>query len=77
MNSERKRIARSIAIYYSQVAAFIVASYGLIFILYGRTKLSFLEWAIILLVAFTVGYLPHFVRMLRASRRGEGIKPLP
>lgn len=80
MNSGRKSIAKSVVIYYAQVVAFIVASYGLIFLLYGRTKLSFLEWALILLVAFTVGYLPYFVRLIRANRRTNGseeIKPLP
>lgn len=67
MNIRSKRIARSVAIYYAQVAVFIVVSYGLILLVYGRTKLSFLEWALILLVAFTVGYLPYFFRLLRAN----------
>lgn len=72
MNDGHKYIVRSIAVYYAQVVAFIFASYGLIFVLYGKTKLSFWEWAAILLVAFTVGYVPNIVRQIKGAGKIKG-----
>lgn len=69
MSIERRTIAINIAVYYAQVVAFIIVSYGLILLLYGRTKLSFLEWALIILVAFTIGYIPYLFLFLRARKK--------
>lgn len=51
----------SIIIYYTMAAVFSVCSYGLLLLIYGEIRLSFLEWALIMLVAFTFGYLPTFI----------------
>ncbi|KAF1708878.1 hypothetical protein CSC70_12310 [Pseudoxanthomonas kalamensis DSM 18571] len=65
------KIVRGVLIYYAQVAVFVVASYGLIRLLYGRTELSFLEWALILFIAFTLIYLPILVRDCWRMRKAK------
>lgn len=64
-------ILKGIAIYYAKAAIFAVASYGLLLLIYGRTGISFFEWIIILLMAFTIGYIPVFVRLL-TNKGGRG-----
>jgi hypothetical protein len=58
---------KGVAIYYAKAAVFTVASYGLLLLIYGQTGISFFEWTLILLGAFTVGYIPNFVRLLRGK----------
>ncbi|MFN4160431.1 MAG: hypothetical protein ACK4FW_00360 [Stenotrophomonas sp.] len=64
---KREVFLKSVAIYYAKAAVFTVASYGLLLLIYGRTKISFFEWVLILLAAFTVGYIPTFIRLLRGK----------
>ena len=64
---KREVILKSAAIYYSKAAVFTVASYGLLLLIYGRTGISFFEWVLILLAAFTIGYIPTFIRLLRGK----------
>lgn len=47
-----------LATYYFMVAVFSLLSYGLLWIVYGETGISLLEWFAIMGVAFTVGYIP-------------------
>ena len=67
MKSRRENILKSIAVYYAQVSVFILASYGLIYVIYGRIGISFLEWTLILMLAFTLGFIPNLVRFLRGN----------
>lgn len=60
-------VLRSVAIYYTKAAVFTVASYGLLLLIFGQMRLSFFEWVLILLAAFTVGYIPNFIRLLRGK----------
>lgn len=53
--------------YYAKAAVFTIASYGLLRLVYGHTGISFIEWALILLAAFTVGYMPLYVGLLRGK----------
>ena len=62
-----KLILKGVAVYYAKAAVFTIASYGLLRLVYGRTGISFIEWALILLAAFTVGYMPLFVGLLRGK----------
>lgn len=62
-----KLILKSIAVYYAKAAAFAIASYGLLRLVYGHTGISFIEWALIVLTAFTVGYIPILVGLLRGK----------
>jgi len=64
---KREVILKSAAIYYAKAAVFTVASYGLLLLIYGRTGISFFEWVLILLAAFTIGYIPTFIRLLRGK----------
>lgn len=64
---KREVVLKNIAIYYAKAAAFTVASYGLLILIYERTGISFLEWTLILLVAFKIGYIPTFVRLLQGK----------
>jgi len=62
---KRGLILKSVAAYYAKAAAFTIASYMLLLLVYGRTGVSFFEWVLILLAAFTVGYIPSFIQLLR------------
>lgn len=61
---KREVVLQSVAIYYAKAMVFTVISYGLLLLIYGRTKISFFDWVLILLAAFTVGYIPTFIRLL-------------
>jgi len=63
-------IIKLVCIYYLQVAVFAIASFGLIFLLYGRAGISILQWLVIVFITFTIGYIPVIIRLLRC--RGEG-----
>lgn len=43
-----------------KVSLFTVASYGLLFLIYGETRISFIGWAAVLFAAFTIEYIPTF-----------------
>lgn len=60
-------VLRAVFIYYVKAVAFAAFSYGLLLLIYGQTKMSFFSWVLILLVAFTIGYIPSFVRLLRGN----------
>lgn len=64
---KRELLLKSVAVYYAKSAVFTVASYGLLLLVYGRTGISFFEWVLILLAAFTIGYIPSFIRLLRGK----------
>lgn len=64
---KRKFILKGVAAYYAKAAVFTIASYGLLRLVFGNTGVSFIEWALILLAAFTVGYIPVFVGLLRGK----------
>ena len=62
---KRNVVMKSVAMYYAKAAVFMIASYGLLLLIYGKTKLSFFEWVLILLAAFTIAYIPVLIRLLR------------
>lgn len=62
-----KAALKTIATYYVKAVAFTIASYGLLLLVYGRIGISFFEWTGILLVAFTIGYIPSFIRLFRGK----------
>ena len=66
-NMKIKLILKGVAVYYAKTAVFTIVSYGLLRLVYGHTWISFIEWALILLAAFTVGYIPLFVGLLRGK----------
>ncbi len=65
MRMKRNVVMKSVAMYYAKAAVFMIASYGLLLLIYGKTKLSFFEWVLILLAAFTIAYIPVLIRLLR------------
>ena len=65
MRIKRNDVLKSVAMYYAKAAVFMIASYGLLLLIYGQTRLSFFEWVLILLAAFTIAYIPTFIRLLR------------
>lgn len=67
MKNRNKTALKSVAVYYVQAVVLIVASYGLLLAIYGRARISFVEWTLILLLAFTIGYIPNFVRLFRGN----------
>lgn len=69
---KRELLLKNLAVYYAKAAIFTVASYGLLLLVYGRIGISFFEWVLILLAAFTVGYIPSFIRLLRRKSNGTG-----
>lgn len=62
-----KPILKGVTVYYAKAIIFVIASYGLLRFVYGHTGISFIEWALILLAAFTVGYITLFVGLLRGK----------
>lgn len=64
---------KSLAIYYAQVIFFIAASYGLLLLIYGQIRVSFFSWTIILLIVFTLVYVPTLFRLLNdKTQNGSG-----
>ncbi len=62
-----KIIFARMTIYFLQVALFTMVSYGIIFMFYRPTELSFIEWALIMIVVFAALYIPTFVRLIKSS----------
>lgn len=62
---KREVVLKNMAIYYVKAMVFAVGSYWLVLLIYGRTKITFFEWAVVILVAFTIGYIPYFIKLLR------------
>lgn len=62
---KREVVLKNMAIYYVKTMVFAVGSYWLVLLIYGRTKITFFEWVVVILVAFTIGYIPNFIKLLR------------
>ena len=60
-----KLALKRIAVSYAMAVIFTIASYGLLGLAYGRMSVSFFEWVLILLTAFTIAYIPMFFRLFR------------
>jgi hypothetical protein len=65
--NRRRRILSAVAVYYLKACVFTVVAYGLLRAIHGETGISFADWAIIMFVAFTIGYIPSFVKSLLAK----------
>ncbi|MDR7067812.1 hypothetical protein J2X02_000629 [Pseudoxanthomonas japonensis] len=63
----RRRILAAMAVYYLKASVFTMLAYGLLRAIHGETGISFAEWAIIMFVAFTIGYIPSFIKLLLAK----------
>jgi len=80
MNRVHKEIAKTAGIYYLQAIAFALASYLIMYFAYGGVRLSLLAWSAIVVVVFTLLYIPALVRNIRLARaidrnRERGGKP--
>lgn len=64
---KRYSILKKIAIYYLMATVFMIASYVLLRMVYGAVNVSIFEWALIIFSAFTIGYVPVLIRLLRRS----------
>lgn len=64
---KREVVLKNMAIYYVKTMVFAVGSYWLVLLIYGRTKITFVEWVVVILVAFTIGYIPYFIKLLRGK----------
>ncbi|WP_367346572.1 hypothetical protein [Stenotrophomonas bentonitica] len=65
---KRGWVFRRVAIYYAKAAVFAVAAYGLLLAIHGQTKLSFFEWMLLMWLAFSIGYVPVFIRLIRGAQ---------
>lgn len=72
MSSFSKRFVRDAGIYYLKAVAFAVISYLLLFAIYGGVGISFLPWAAVVILAFTIAYIPFFARFVKAAKGDEG-----
>jgi len=68
MNSFTKQQLRDAAIYCLKALIFAVGSYLLILVIYGGSRLSFLAWSGVVLLVFTIAYIPYLVRSIRENR---------
>lgn len=80
MNRVHKEIAKTAGIYYLQAIAFALASYLIMYFVYGGVRLSLLVWSAIVVVVFTLLYIPALVRNIRLANaidrdRERGGKP--
>lgn len=80
MNRVHKEIAKTAGIYYLQAIAFALASYLIMYFAYGGVRLSLLVWSAIVVVVFTLLYIPALVRNIRLAKaidrdRERGGKP--
>ncbi len=60
-----KLALKDAAVHYAVAAIFTIASYGLLHLVYGKMGISFIEWVLILLTAFTIAYIPMLIRLFR------------
>lgn len=67
MKSSRRRRLRNLFIYYLKALIFSVGSYLLILVVYGGSRLSFFAWFGVVLLAFTIGYIPYLFQLVRKS----------
>lgn len=68
MTDTFKRILRDAGGHYLKAAAFAIAIYLLLIVIYGGTRISFLWLVIAVAFAFTVAYIPHLIQVIRANR---------
>jgi len=68
MNPSSNRLLRDVGIYYSKAVLFALASYLLLFVVYGGVNMPLLGWSIVVVAAFTVAYIPFLVRSFRDAR---------
>lgn len=61
----RRSTLAVVAIYYCAALIFTILSYGLLRLVYGRIEISFLEWIVIMFLAFTIGFIPNWMKMFR------------
>lgn len=64
---KRDSAVKGIVLYYLNAVIFVIASYAFLFLIYGQTRVSFFEWALIIFVAFTIGCIPGFIRLFRGG----------
>lgn len=62
-----KSALKSLFVYYVKAVIFAAVMYGLLLVLYGPVRFSFFEWLVIIVLAFTVGYIPDFIRLFRGG----------
>jgi len=74
MTSFRVGLLRNISIYYLKASAFSVVSYLLLLVVYGGVRLTFLLWYCIVLLAFTIAYIPFFIRLLISNKEKKEVK---
>lgn len=72
MSPSSKRFLRDIGIYYLKAVAFALVSYLLLFVVYGGVRISLLAWSAVVILAFTIAYIPFFVRSVRAGKADKG-----
>lgn len=73
MSLSTKSWLRDMAIHYLKALAFGACSYILMWVIYGGVRLSFLAWIAAVLGAFTIAYIPFFLRRGKEGR-DEGKK---
>ena len=76
MNPTAKKFLIDAGIYYLKAVAFSLVIYLLLFAVYGGVRISLLAWSVVVLLAFTIAYIPFFVRSVRAIKAAKG-KPGP
>ncbi|WP_202841028.1 hypothetical protein [Luteimonas saliphila] len=67
MNVITKKFVKQTAVFYLKTIAFAVATYLLLFVVYGGVNLSLLAWSVIVALAFTLAYIPSFIRFFKES----------
>lgn len=63
-----KKILIGVGIYYLKAIAFSLVSYLLLFAVYGGVRISLLAWFVVVILVFTIIYIPFFVRSVRAAK---------
>lgn len=71
MSPLAKQWLSDIAIYLLKAFAFAVGSYLLIRVIYGGTRISFLAWSAVVLLAFAIAYIPVVLRGIRGRAKGK------